>query len=761
MKRIRGKNADVRTVRLIYFLWFSLIFASFLFQLYQETRQTRSLAIQQAYAMFLKDRAFRHWAASHGGVYVPVTEITQPNPGLADIPDRDITTPSGKKLTLMNPAFMLRQMMDQFEEDYGIKGHITSLKNSIPETAPDEWEKQALKRLENGEEKIMEFVIYKDEPALRLMGGMKTEKSCLKCHQKQGYHEGDLRGGVSLTMPLNHFKQESSRMVMILLFAHGLLGAIGFLFIYLYIQKIQKAKKIEDQFLGALEQWGNLFEFSSWGIGVLDPANHTIILANPALFLMHGYNNKHLEGFNILVLFPDEEANRIRNQLDRMFLTKNTQLESIQRRADGSTFPSIIDLNLVENSNKPVYVINIRDISTVKRQEELLEQNRNYLRSILDAQKNIIVVNQKGRIIDANQAFFNFFNEFRDLAHFRSEHDCICDLFVKTDSEGYVYNGMEGKSWIEILEEKKESITRVMVRRDSSIYHFAVSYQKVNHYDDNQYIVVLTDITELMVYRERLEERVAEESEKRRQHEEKFLEQFRLAQMGSLLENIAHHWRQPLNNVGLLIQNLEMETQDGGTISSERFQETGDQILKIITRLSRNIEDVLNLEIRPGSSSHFNIIDSLHQTVELYQPSLQGSGIEIQWGNLEPGEIPGDSRYLIETLVILLSNSIDAVQSIQRARSNITIETTGIESGLVLTLQDEGGGIPEEILLRIYEPFFTTKGKTNRTGLGLYFAKKYIERDLSGRINIENLERGVCVSIILPVVSSPPPAPST
>ena len=75
--------------------------------------------------MFHKDLAYRHWASSHGGVYVPIDAKTPANPFLAHIPERDINTSSGKNLTLMNPAYMLRQTMEQFEELYGVKGHIT------------------------------------------------------------------------------------------------------------------------------------------------------------------------------------------------------------------------------------------------------------------------------------------------------------------------------------------------------------------------------------------------------------------------------------------------------------------------------------------------------------------------------------------------------------------------------------------------------------------------------------------------------------
>ena len=93
----------------------------------QEMHHSRELVRNEARTHFLKDLAFRFWGASHGGVYVPPTERTPPNPHVSHIPDRDIETTAGKKLTLMNPAYMVRELMEDYEELYGVKGRITSL----------------------------------------------------------------------------------------------------------------------------------------------------------------------------------------------------------------------------------------------------------------------------------------------------------------------------------------------------------------------------------------------------------------------------------------------------------------------------------------------------------------------------------------------------------------------------------------------------------------------------------------------------------
>lgn len=163
------------------------------------------LARHEARVRFNKDLAFRNWVSSHGGVYVPVDAKTPPNPGLAQIPERDIATPSGKALTLMNPAYVMRQVMSDFSELYGGKGKLTSLKLMNPANAPDPWERTALLRFEQGEREIAEFTEIDGKPYLRQIGALMVERGCLKCHGNQGYRIGDVRGGIVISVAMQPY----------------------------------------------------------------------------------------------------------------------------------------------------------------------------------------------------------------------------------------------------------------------------------------------------------------------------------------------------------------------------------------------------------------------------------------------------------------------------------------------------------------------------------------------------------------------------
>jgi hypothetical protein len=128
-------------------LWTAAVLLSIWMAAENERQQAVRLAVQEARTSVQTDIGFRHWVASHGGVYVAPDAQTSPNPYL-NVPDRDVVTTNGKHLTLMNPAYVLRQLM---QSGFVARGRITSMKPLNPENAPDEWERQALLRLEQGD----------------------------------------------------------------------------------------------------------------------------------------------------------------------------------------------------------------------------------------------------------------------------------------------------------------------------------------------------------------------------------------------------------------------------------------------------------------------------------------------------------------------------------------------------------------------------------------------------------------------------------
>ena len=225
--------------------WTVVVAGSLFFGIFQIREIQEEMVRNEAFANLNKDKALRLWSTTHGGVYVPVTDKTPPNPYLQHIEERDIKTPDGKALTLMNPAYMLRQVMEDHESLYGVRGHITSLKHFRSETAPDEWEKSALQVFERGVKEISEFATMDGIPYFRYMAPMKVKKGCLKCHGHQGYKLGDIRGGVSVSVPMARYDANQHRQTTTYVIALGVIWLLGLSGLVLTNRNIRRQMRLQ------------------------------------------------------------------------------------------------------------------------------------------------------------------------------------------------------------------------------------------------------------------------------------------------------------------------------------------------------------------------------------------------------------------------------------------------------------------------------------------------------------------------------------
>lgn len=186
--------------------WTTLVLIAALFYHYIHSQEIIELAKNTAKTALNKDLATRVWIISHGGVYVPIDDKTPPSPWLSHVPERDIQTPT-KSLTLMNSSYMLRQMMESYGTLYGEKTRISSLKPLNPANKAKPWEEKALRYLQANPTKTDFYELYQSNEgeSIRMMIPMLVETSCLKCHAPSENKVGDIRGGISIAVPLKAF----------------------------------------------------------------------------------------------------------------------------------------------------------------------------------------------------------------------------------------------------------------------------------------------------------------------------------------------------------------------------------------------------------------------------------------------------------------------------------------------------------------------------------------------------------------------------
>lgn len=198
-------GSPIRLYRYVWTLttfWTVAIAMVLAWELLDERSQVIAEAENQARGIWQKEDAIYRWAAGRGTMYVPITETTPPDPQLASTPDRDITTPSGAKLTLVSPATIMRQAFATGAKPLVRQGRVTSLQPVNPKNKPDAWETGALQAFVAGQPEFTSEETIDGERFLRLMRPLIIESSCVKCHVEKDYKVGDIRGGFSVAVPM-------------------------------------------------------------------------------------------------------------------------------------------------------------------------------------------------------------------------------------------------------------------------------------------------------------------------------------------------------------------------------------------------------------------------------------------------------------------------------------------------------------------------------------------------------------------------------
>ncbi len=284
MELIVGSNIMLGRYIAIMIGWSLLIGGSLVWNIHQLELNKLNTATSAVRASLTKDMLFREWASSHGGVYVQPTSRTPPNPYLK-VPNRDVITTTGMKLTLMNPAYVIREVQEDANANPAIQSHLTSLKLFNPKNAPDEWEARALKSFDQGNKESLELNDIKGKPYLRLMLPLPVTQGCLKCHVKQGYKIGDIRGGISASVLLEPYTEVQTVRRDQLALSHGgiwFFGILGLLAIYLREKTHLSERKISDDNIYDLAFYDTLTRLPNRRL-MLDRLKQTLLSNNPRI----------------------------------------------------------------------------------------------------------------------------------------------------------------------------------------------------------------------------------------------------------------------------------------------------------------------------------------------------------------------------------------------------------------------------------------------------------------------------------------------
>ncbi len=233
-----------------------------------------------------------------------------------------------------------------------------------------------------------------------------------------------------------------------------------------------------------------------------------------------------------------------------------------------------------------------------------------------------------------------------------------------------------------------------------------------------------------------------------REQEKLLILQSRQAAMGEMIGNIAHQWRQPLNILGLHLQQLGLY-HEAGKFNTEYLHESIRKGMGIIQHMSKTIDDFRNFFCPEKEIKLFSLQETISNAVAIISDSFASHTITINVCNEPDLEVLGFANEFSQALLNILLNAKDVLLERQTEQPIITLQVEKTADKAVISIKDNAGGMKEEIIDKIFDPYFTTKGPQQGTGLGLYMAKMIIEKNMGGRLTARNNADGAefCIEV--------------
>ena len=732
--------------------WVLSISVSLVWNWQQLGRTAVALAANEARASFQKDLVYRRWAALQGGVYVPPSEKTPPNPYLAHLPNRDLTTTDGKKLTLVNPAYMTRQVHELGMEQYGVRGHITSLKPIRPENAADPWETRALQAFESGAKEISSIEKINDGTFLRLMRPLVTEQSCLKCHASQGYKAGEVRGGISVSVPMGPYVAATRGTQQALASAHGIAGLLGLVFLFVAGSRLRRS---EAALWESEERYRQLVE--SAPTPIMAHQDGRFALVNAATVTLFGARaSDELIGTPVIDRVHPDFRTLVRERIEQMTSTGGSVplIEEKLLRMDGS----IIDAEVVATSfvhqGKPTVQIVIRDITERKRVEADLLRHKAQLEAIYDSTPIMMcLLNEQGQIERMNRAMAELAKPLASDGKQLRPSEVLGCINALTAQEGC------GSSQNCIDCPLKLAIQKTL--QTGSVQNQVEASIQLAGKGGKRTMVVSASTTTLRLGNELKLLLCFQDITQQRQLEQQLQQVQKLEAIGQLAGGVAHDFNNMLAaimmNLSLLQGNPSLDMEGKQLLlelmdSTKRSARLTRQLLMFSRRASMEIQN-LNL-----NELVTNLLKMLHRLI--------GENIDLRFERC-PGlpAVQADSGMMEQVLMNLCLNARDAMPrggtltialgsvEIDKAKAKEHAEGR-VGAYVCLSVTDTGIGMDKSTLDRIFQPFFTTKEVGKGTGLGLATVHGIVGQH-QGWIDVESqVGQGTRFRVFIPATKS-------
>ena len=496
-----------------------------------------------------------------------------------------------------------------------------------------------------------------------------------------------------------------------------LLGVIVHIKLLLSLQKKTKILNAEREWFKSITD--NLGE----GLFVMD-LNAKINYINPIACKILGYKEKEVIGKNAHTLFHSHSFNSNMKQKDcpifnevmnnNFFYSKKEYFMN----SKGKNFPVSLKSRIIIRSDDDMEIItSFSDISIQKA----LEDESALLMKALESSINCILITDKDGNVEWGNKAFEELTGF-EINEIKGKNPKEFISSKKQNEEFYT------DMWETILNKKPWKGELINKKKDGTLYDEELIITPVLDEDNEivNFIAVKEDITEkkLMLLEKEAKDKL-------------FFQQSKMAAMGEMLGNIAHQWRQPLSAISTAATGTKLQ-KEMNVLTDSDFDYAMDLINNSTQYLSHTIDDFRSFfDVKNSKESKFFILDSIKKVLNLVSSQFVSKEIEII-KKIQNVAIVSLENELIQVLLNILNNSKDALVKLKDEEKLLFINTYVKDKKLIVEIKDNARGIKEELLEKIFEPYFTTKHKSQGTGIGLYMSQDIIRNHLDGEILVEN-----------------------
>jgi PAS domain S-box-containing protein len=506
-----------------------------------------------------------------------------------------------------------------------------------------------------------------------------------------------------------------------------------------------------------------IYNETSDGLVIADIGNQSVVRVNAAACRMFGDEPRALTALSPWDLHPPEERERFVRLFGEIAAGRLRLLEGIPcRRADGTTFFADISAQPIAYGGRAAILGFYRDITERRAVDATLRASEERFRRVFNSTYDAIFLHDaQGAILDLNDKALELYGmrreEINDIAIAR-------DLSAPETSPGLLH-----EYWSAVLA-GQERFFEWKARRphDGSVFHVEVYLRRILLGERPVILANVRDVTErkrvqaalaarqeeISALNRDLAQRVREATEKNRQKDILLLNRTRLAAMGEMIGNIAHQWRQPLNALSIVLANMRFEFEAACGEEGEALAAAHRQAGDILRKMSATIDDFRDFFRPDKERKAFHVVAAINDALLLIEANLAQHGIALRVTARRNPRVMGFPGEFSQVALNLVGNARDAILASGVRAGVIAIRVMERHGQAVVHVRDNGGGIPEADLPRVFDPYFTTKNDNGGTGLGLYMSKTIIEDHMRGSLTVANAPGGARFVMRMPLANA-------